>query len=243
VTAANPICPEGVAILKVAEAIAGDNLPWWLIVGLAAGKRSLEHSIRRKASYPAHGELHKRLKAIEKATNLLLQELPDPVLFALLRYADQPVEIGGSFHEILRNIVANAAASLERSPRGWGNRRFYSEWAAALASPREYCALVVCVAWEKTHGAWPGESNQSARQACEVLWRAAGGVSAMVVPHPNNAGAWRRHIREARELANSSEATPVRRMFSPQKSSRKARKGDVYPSPKSCYRYMTPSQR
>jgi hypothetical protein len=90
-----------------------------------------------------------------------------------------------------------AAAALARTPRVQGRGKFYPE-SASGPDAREYCALIVAVAWHKDSGQWPGPGNATAQLICEMLWRCAGGV-----PHAPHAGfdapgtfaTWRDHLR------------------------------------------------
>jgi hypothetical protein len=170
----------------------------------------LAFDIGREGKYPPRPELHQRLEGIEArarrgrrplARQMVMQELADPQIFALLANGNPRIERALSNPPInLRNVERLAAAARERHPPRRGQGKFYPD---PLAGPdaREHCALIVSVAWHKDTGKWPGHGAPTVQLICELLWQGAGGA-----PHrlhdgfdaPGTFATWDKHLVAAR---------------------------------------------
>ena len=134
----------------------------------------LSFAIKRDATYPSRPELHERLEAIENAARLLMDELPDLQMHALLLDGDERIENENETYHGLRDIAARAAQVRARKPPKQGRGKLYPE-AASGPNLMDMCALMVGLMFERGCGRWPGKSNAEAHRLCEALWKAAGG--------------------------------------------------------------------
>jgi hypothetical protein len=170
----------------------------------------LAFALGREGKYPSRPELYRRLEALEgmaargrspAARDLVLRELADPQIFALLAEGDPRVERALSKSPVnLRDIERLAVAARIRHPPQRGRGRLYPDPRSG-PDPREYCALIVSVAWQQDTGKWPGYGNRTAPLICELLWRKAGGAPHR--PHggfdaPGTFATWRKHLVAAR---------------------------------------------
>jgi hypothetical protein len=170
----------------------------------------LAFDIGREGKYPPRPELHQRLERIEAlarrgrrplARQMVMQELADPQIFALLANGNPRIERALSNPRInLRDVERLAAAARERHPPRRGQGKFYPD---PLVGPdaREHCALIVSVAWRKDTGKWPGHGNPTAQLICELLWQGADGMPHL--PHrgfdaPGTFATWSKHLVTAR---------------------------------------------
>ena len=133
----------------------------------------LRYAIEREAAYPSRTELLQRLEAIEQAARLLMRELPDLQIHSLLLDRDERIENENEMYHGLKDMAARAAGARERNPRRQGRGELYSEPAAG-PNLMEHCALIYAVVHHHEFGRWP-KNDAKARQACEALWKAAGG--------------------------------------------------------------------
>jgi hypothetical protein len=104
------------------------------------------------------------------ARQMVTRELADPQIFALLADGDPRIERALSKHPVnLRDVERWAATARERHRPMRGQGKLYPD---PVAGPdtREYCALIVSVAWHKDTGKWPGRGNPTALLICELLW-------------------------------------------------------------------------
>jgi hypothetical protein len=171
----------------------------------------LAFAIGRVGKYPPRPELHQRLEAIQTlasrgrrplARQMVMREVADPRIFALLANGDPRIERALSKPPInLRNVERWTATARERHPPRRGQGRLYPD---PVAGPdaREHCALIVSVAWYKDTGKWPGHGNPTAQLICELLWRKAGGAPHL--PHdgfdaPGTFATWGKHFVAARQ--------------------------------------------
>lgn len=162
----------------------------------------LAYTVGAEADYLSRPELHQKLGAIENAARLLVRELSDLRIFALL--SDGNTRIEHALTGAARNarwLAGRAAGVRERSPPNQGRGRLYPSPAAG-PDALEYCALIVSMAWHKDAETWAGTRNVTAQAICEALWRKAGGP-----PHTAHSGlseapaafaAWRVHLIAAR---------------------------------------------
>src|SRR5690242_3849621 len=112
----------------------------------------LAFAIGREGKYPPRPALHRRLEAIEAlawrgrrplARQMVMRELADPQIFALLANDDPRIERALSRSPInLRNVERWAAAARERHPLRRGQGKFYPD---PVVGPdaREHCALII----------------------------------------------------------------------------------------------------
>jgi hypothetical protein len=77
-------------IAEPAPAVPGGGLPPAAALGMLC--EMLSNAIEGEAAYPSRPELHRRLKAIEDAARLLMKELPDRKILALLLNEDAGIE-------------------------------------------------------------------------------------------------------------------------------------------------------
>jgi len=195
----------------------------------------LSFAIKRDATYPSRPELHERLEAIENAARLLMDELRDLRITALLLDGDERIENENEMYHGLSDIAARAARVRALKPRKQGRGKFYP--AAAIGpSLMDTCALMVGLMFERGCGRWPGKSNAEAHRLCEALWKAAGGPRRLGSGDPRSpsptkerkaAGSWgkagfatvevwRRHLAAAREYRPPHPAgMHIQRILSP----------------------------
>ena len=152
--------------------VAAGEAPAWLTEALPKLRDMLRFSIEREPVYPSRPELHRRLGAIEDAARLLIKEMPDLHILALLLAGDEQIENENELFHGLRDMADRAA--LARKPRKQGRGARYPETAIGPSS-MELCALMIAVAYYQAHRRWPGKNNGVAHQACEALWKFAGG--------------------------------------------------------------------
>jgi hypothetical protein len=171
----------------------------------------LAFAVGREVKYPPRPELHQRLEGIEAlarrgrrplARQMVMRELADPQIFALLANGNPRIERALSNPRInLRDVERLAAAARERHPPRRGQGKFYPD---PVAGPdaREHCALIVSVAWHKDTGNWPGHGNPTAQLICELLWRKAGDAPQHLLhggfDAPGTFATWRKHLVTAR---------------------------------------------
>jgi hypothetical protein len=217
--------------------------------------KHLAFAIDREADYPSSPKLHERLETIEAlsrrgrapaARECVRRELADLQIFALLSNGDASIE--RALSPLLRPmnlpyIGRLAAKARARNPRKQGQHKFYPD---PVSGPDalEYCALIVCMAWHKEAGQWPGKVNPIAQLVCELLWRKAGGA-----PHALHCGfdapgafaTWREHLVAARHYRPPHRAgalvarilagdPPKRRPQLTEEQSRRWRAGYDHPS-------------
>jgi hypothetical protein len=177
----------------------------------------LSFAIKRDATYPLRPELHERLEAIENAARLLMDELRDLQITALLLDGDERIENENEMYHGLSDIAARAARVRALKPRKQGRGKFYP--AAAIGpSLMDTCALMVGLMFERGCGRWPGKSNAEAHRLCEALWKAAGGPRRLGWGKAGFATVevWRRHLAAAREYRPPHPAgMHIQRILSP----------------------------
>src|SRR4051794_28807765 len=146
----------------------------------------LAYAIGREAVYPGIQVFHARLETLgtltrrwraPEARKRVIRELADPEMRALLSNGDPQIEAAlsplvGPLN--LPYVGGLARAARARRPPRQGSRKFYPA-AAAGPDSREYCALIVSVAWRRDAGKWPEEGDPTAQFICELLWRKARG--------------------------------------------------------------------
>jgi hypothetical protein len=180
----------------------------------------LQYAIAREADYPPAPQLHTRLKEIEHSARLLIKELTDFRMNALLRRDKEQIENETELLDGLQTIAALAASVRTGSPRKQGRGKLYPESASGPGA-LELCALMIGLVWEEETREWPGKNNTTAQQTCENFWKRAAGVG--------GGGAditrWRDHLRAARKRVELNDPTVqyLRRVlgFAPTKKIRK----------------------
>jgi hypothetical protein len=162
------------AIGEFARQAPSDGALAQVIQALPTLIKMLSDTIEAEAVYPTRRELHRRLEAIEKSARLLIQELPDLRILALLLDGDARIENENETYHGLHDISARAARVRKRNPLKQGRGRLYPKSAIGVGA-MELCALIVAVCHHHESGKWPGKDNAKAHQLCEALWKAAGG--------------------------------------------------------------------
>jgi hypothetical protein len=159
---------------------------------------ALAWAIKREAEYPSSRELRQRLAKMEKAAKLLMRELTDLRIAALVSDGDQQREIEDvDLARDLRSLALRIADVLQRNPPKQGRRKLYP---ASGPNPLEICALIVSIIHHRINRKWPGDNNNIVRKCCENLWVAAGGSAhGGVAARNGNLAAWDRHIKAARK--------------------------------------------
>jgi hypothetical protein len=162
----------------------------------------LQHTIARDADYPRAPQLHERLKKIEHSAQLLIKELTDFRMNALLRGDKEQIEKETELLDGLQTIATLAASVRNRSPRKQGKGKLYPE-SASGPDALELCALMMGLVWEEETGKWPGKNNTTAQQTCEIFWKSAAGVGG------GGAGItrWRDHLKAARKRVELNDPT------------------------------------
>jgi hypothetical protein len=158
----------------------------------------LRYAVQRDEEYPSLPKLRKRIESMKVAAELLLRELPDPRISALLLNADPWIENEVETAAGLRDISTRAARVLARAPRKQGRVKLYPETGTALNS-MELCALMAALVWQKRVGTWPGKNNVRAHQFCEQLWTAADGPARTSWGKADSVVVWRNYIKAAWE--------------------------------------------
>jgi hypothetical protein len=160
--------------------------------------KTLSFVIKQDKIYPSRPKLHRRLEAIEKAARLLMDELSELRINALLRDGDERIENENELYHRLRDLAARAARVRARNPRTQGRGKLYPK-AAIGPNPMELCALMVGLAYCEGLGRWPGKRNAKAHQNCEALWKAAGGPRRLGWGKSGSAtvAVWHHHLKAA----------------------------------------------
>jgi hypothetical protein len=182
-------------ISKPEPAGPGGEVPAASVETLWKLSEMLRSAIEGEATYPSRPELHRRLKAIEDAARLLMKELLDLKIRALLLNGDERIENESETYRGLKDIAARAARASAR-PRKQGRGKLYPK-APTWPSPMELCALMVETIWHQNRGRWPPLSNANVHQLCEALWRKAAG-GGRPTAWGDSASGWRNHLRAAR---------------------------------------------
>ena len=160
--------------------------------------KTLRYAIKREENYPNRPTLYDRLEEIEKAARLLIDELEDLQITALLFDGDEDPENTRKVYHGLCDIAARAARVPARRPRTKGRGRLYPE-ADIGPNPMELCALMVSIYWHEKRRQWPGNDTLEVHQACELLWRNADGPARPAWGKPDSLVTWRNHLRAAQK--------------------------------------------
>ncbi len=180
-------------------------LPSWLVNALPKLQDRLRYAIEREATYPRRPELLGRLETIEKSARLLMCEMPDLRIRALLLDGDERIENENEIYHGLRDIADRAARVRARNPRKQGRGNLYSKVATG-PNPMELCALMVAMVHCHGNGRWPGKGNVKVHQNCEALWKAAGGPQRAGWGEPISVAVWRNHLKAAQKYRPPQQA-------------------------------------
>jgi hypothetical protein len=161
-------------IPEPAPTAPGGTVPPSIAKALPTLIKMLSYAIEREATYPRRPELHRRLEAIEKSARLLIREMLDLRILALLLDGDERIENENEMYHGLRDIADRAARVRASNPPTQGLGKLYPEGATG-PSPMVLCALIVAMAYHQGNGRWPGKNSARAHQLCEALWKAAEG--------------------------------------------------------------------
>jgi hypothetical protein len=146
---------------------------------------------------PGRAKLSRRLQAMADRANQDLNELADFEILSRLVDAERSDRGSCSMVDVerrrraLEELARFAAIAAARIPTGKGDKR-----ADGDVSPEKLCAFMVGHAWEVERGEWPGSQTREALEACEELWRAAGGKAS----RDATTAKWRRHLEHASRL-------------------------------------------
>ena len=160
----------------------------------------LAAAIEGDAEYPSSLKLLGRLKAVENAAQLLLNEILNQQFRALLLDSNEWMANEREGVALLKDIAARAARAQEKNARNPRRGRPKMMRAASdRPSALELCALMVGIIWRAMHHRWPGKNNPDAQHLCERLWTAAGGAKHGVIARDGALTAWRNHLKVARQ--------------------------------------------
>jgi hypothetical protein len=186
------------------RAIAGGDPPQILKSGLKRLASGLAVTIRDETEFPGRPDLRKRLKSVAEAAHLIEREISDSVLLSLLLAGDPRwTENESATVRGLQDIAIRADLALSKVPEGKGRHMHYPRPEGITAMTQ--CALIISVAWCEARKEWPGQNNDNAKRACEMLWRIASGEG----PRQSDE-VWRDHLREAAEFRGQPQAKTIR---------------------------------
>jgi hypothetical protein len=181
-----------------APAVPGGRVPAWLAEAASPTLiPGLQYAIKREAAYPSRTELLRRLGAVEAAARLLMRELPDLQIRALLLDGDERIENENEMYHGLKDMAARAGRVRERKPRKQGRGKLYPDPATG-PNLMEHCALIYAVVHHHKFGRWP-KNDANARQACEALWKEAGGPQRAGWGTPGSVAVWKRYLTAAQK--------------------------------------------
>jgi hypothetical protein len=144
---------------------SGERPEDWLRAKLI---ETLRYAIKREAIYPNRPTLYDRLEDVEKAARLLMDELPDLQIHALLLDGDDRIENENETYHGLCDIAARAARVRAHKPPKQGRGKLYPE-AAIGPNPMELCALMVSIGWHEKRREWPGNDAPSSYRVDPIV--------------------------------------------------------------------------
>jgi hypothetical protein len=186
--------------LEIARAIAGGDPPEDLIESLPLLIFAVKNAIGVTENWPGRAELRSRLKALVEAAHFVRMEAQNAFILSHLLSPDEWQLVGpdgqiGTYalNWVLHDIATRAEAALAKVSTGPGRHKHfpYPDELSDMAR----CAFIVRLAWREYRGRWPGKNDTKAWNACERMWKAAGGAG-----HPrwgNNLSVWRDHLKTA----------------------------------------------
>lgn len=197
------------------ESTSGEEVPQTpspIVAALLRFRDPLAFAISREVEYPRRPEFRKRLDKIRDAAALLLGEMADTRMTALLYgnetkwtgngFTTEEVALGCGLNDLLRR-TATASAAIAVRP---GRDKHYDDPSRG-PDALEYCALIVATVWRAHAGKWPGNKNPHAFELCEALWKAAGGAAHGGLASENGAlSAWRRHLTASKKFRAPHDA-------------------------------------
>ena len=198
---------------KVAEAIAnGRTVPEWLLdctwnlIDLVHG------NIERDLDWPNLEEWRERFDNLQKSAQFVLHEISDfrEMLPMLLDSSGDCLENENEMKHGREALVARCNERIRRIPDGKGRKKAKVSFDGTPRS-ETLCALIVAIAWEKVHGAWPSSRNEKVGAACLELWQAGGGKERA---GPGGAGSWRVYLEDAGARRDSWQAHTLMTMMS-----------------------------
>ncbi len=166
----------------------------------------LAFAISREVEYPRRPEFRKRLGKIRDAAALLLGEMSDTRMNALL-YGNETKWTGNGWTTCevtlgygCNDLLARVDSALANIPTRPGRDKHYAD-SSRGPDALEYCALIVATVWRAHAGKWPGNKNPHAFELCEALWTASGGEAHGGLASENGAlTAWRRHLTASKKF-------------------------------------------
>jgi hypothetical protein len=159
----------------------------------------LAAAIEGDAEYPSSLKLLGRLKAVENAAQLLLNEILNQQFRALLLDSNEWMANEREGVALLKDIAARAARAQEKNARNPRRGRPKIMRAASdRPSALELCALMVGIIWRAVRHRWPGKNNCEAQCWCERMWIAAGGAPHGAIARDGALTAWRNHLKAAK---------------------------------------------
>jgi hypothetical protein len=207
----------------IAGIIAGDKAPPWLVLAVSKARATLAWTIKKEREYPHRKELRARLKKLADAVQTVRAAMyEDFDLMIMLRAGDDFILNENETFHGLGDLAERTRKTLAAVPARKGKDKYF--WRSEGATPRQNCALMVSILWERVRSAAPPKSNVQAQEACAALWAAAGGLverDGKIVGKwgTTRVGAsvsvWRDHLRAAKLLSQSEEAKFLRRSLSP----------------------------
>ncbi len=156
----------------------------------------LSYAIERESTYPSRPDLFQRLRNLEKSARLLMVELADLQILALLLDGGRGIAHENEMYHALKDVAARTARVISR-PRKQGRGKLYPK-SNTGPNPMEHCALVAGALYRRGKGRWPGNKNPDAHQLCEALWKAAGGAQRAGWGKSGSVVVWGHYLKAAK---------------------------------------------
>jgi hypothetical protein len=100
-------------------------------------------------------------------------------------------------------LIDRTDTALSAIPAGKGRNKYNPN-----RTPQEICALAVCLIWKRLHGEEPRYATSASNEACNELWRLAGGD---LQDNSNNLQRWQGHIQTANAVMGAGGDGSARR--------------------------------
>ncbi|WP_428489545.1 hypothetical protein [Rhodopila sp.] len=184
-------------IERLASLIAGNApRPDWLHTALRRAIAALRYGIQSEGQIPGRQELRKQLTALRKAAADIAAALDHPpVIRALAALAPVDEETDRQMFQAVTTLIDRTATVLGEIPAGKGRNKFNPN-----RTPHEICALAICLIWNRSHGEEPRYATSASNEACNQLWRLAGGE---LQDNSNNLQRWQDRIQAANAVMRS----------------------------------------
>jgi hypothetical protein len=211
--------------------------PGALVLATDKARDMLSESRRGEAIYPKRARQRQQLVTLQTAIAFVRKAMRNPTISATLMAGDNHFHNQNEMDHGLADLAKRAATAIGEIPPGGGRNKFYAQ--PDGLSPQVKCALMVRVFWTRVHGTEPPSDNETAKQACFALWRAATGGAPKDGERPKkrpknknvtvkaagcgpdrckdgeSVAVWRDHLQAAKRAANSKEAEFIRRALAP----------------------------